>query len=83
MNTMATENKSSIDSVTDSLWRGVHYVTSSFFRFLIAFGVLLVVIAATLLEGIVAGHLGIYGITAIVTGIAGRLIVNWKLKDDE
>lgn len=57
-----------------------HFFTSSFFRFLIGFGVLLILAGAVVQYGPVAGHLGLYGATSIVVGVLGRVIIRLKLK---
>ncbi|MCU4743310.1 hypothetical protein [Natronoglomus mannanivorans] len=71
--------------VIEPIWERVapafRFVTSSVFRFLIAFGIVLLAIGAAIGEGTAAGHLLIYGATAIFLGILGRGIVHWKLKN--
>lgn len=55
-------------------------VFGSVFRFLILVGITFIIIAVVRGEGTVAGHLGLYGATAITIGIAGWAISKWKLK---
>lgn len=71
--------------VTEPIWEAVaptfRFVTSSVFRSMIAFGIVLLAVGAVISEGTVAGHLLIYGVTAIFVGVLGRGIVHWKLKN--
>lgn len=71
--------------LTAPIWEplapAVRLVTSSVFRFLIALGVVLLASGAAIGEGTVAGHLLIYGATAVFIGILGRGIIRWKLKN--
>lgn len=73
--------RSTLEPILRPLQRAIGYVTSSFFRFMILFGLVFVGIGILMGEGIVAGHLGIYGWTAVGIGIVGRVIIHWKIKD--
>lgn len=71
--------------VIEPIWEPVapafRFVTSSAFRFLIVFGIVLLAIGAVIGEGTAAGHLLIYGVTAVVLGVLGRGVIHWKLKN--
>lgn len=70
-----------LDPVLQPLRLAGGFIFSSFFRFLIFLGVVLAAIGVAFYDGHVAGHLGIYGGTAILIGIVGRLIIHWKVSD--
>lgn len=55
-------------------------IFGSAFRFLILLGITFIAIAIVRGEGAIAGHLGLYGATAIAIGIAGWVISKWKVK---
>lgn len=73
--------RTTCEPVLTPTYRAGRFVTSSVFRSLILFGIVLLVLGATVIEGILAGHFGIYGATAIFVGVLGRLVIRWKLKD--
>lgn len=58
------------------------FVFGSFFRFMILLGVLLHAMGYFWAGDIVAGHLLIYGSTAIAVGVIGRVITWWKIQDE-
>ena len=68
-----------LEPVWEPLRSGLRYVLGSFFRFLILIGLILVGIGVVFADGVVAGHLGIYGWTAVFIGVLGRLIIRWKV----
>lgn len=57
------------------------FIFSSFFRVMILLGIVLLLLGLFVVEGTEAGHLGIYGVSAILIGVVGRIIVHWQLKD--
>lgn len=81
----ATLARNSIIRLIKPIWRllspAVQFVTSSLFRFLIAFGFVVIGLGAIRGEGVLAGHFLIYGTTAVFIGVLGRGVVHWKLKN--
>jgi type IV secretory pathway VirB2 component (pilin) len=57
----------------------IHLLFGSVGRFLILLGVLLLIAGYTLANGMIAGHLGIYGVSVLVLGLFIRLI--WFVRD--
>ena len=57
----------------------IHLLFGSVGRFFILLGALLLVAGYTLQNGIIAGHLGIYGASALGLGLFIRLI--WFVRD--
>lgn len=57
----------------------VSYLFNSFFRFLLILGIVLTLLGLVLADTVLAGHLGIYGLSALVVGTIGRLF--WWMKD--
>lgn len=70
-----------LEPVVSPLTRAISFVLGSFFRFSISLGVILLALGALVLEGHMAGHFGVYGSTAILMGIVGRLIIHLKVSD--
>lgn len=66
--------------IQKSVIRVVQWTTSSVWRFLIALGIVLIVVGAVRWDGVMAAHLGIYGGTALILGVLGRLFVRRKIK---
>lgn len=60
-------------SVGEPIVNGLLFVASSFWLMLTAVGVLLLVIAAAVGEGVMAGITGVFGLSAIVVGSFGYL----------
>lgn len=58
------------------------FVVGSFFRFMILLGILFHTLGYFWAEDIIAGHLAVYGTTAIVIGVVGWFIVWWKIQDE-
>lgn len=77
--------RSRIGPVVEPVWAplrdAISFVMSSFFRFLIFLGIVFLIVGTTAVDGVIAGHFGIYGATAILIGVVGRLIIHLKLKD--
>lgn len=69
------------DPIWGPLAMAIEFVTSSFFRFMLILGLAFLLLGALLSEGVMAGHLLVYGVTAIFLGVLGRAITYWKLKD--
>lgn len=78
--TMLSRNIPVPDPVVEAGETTAHVLFGSFFRFLIALGIVLLVLGAVVVEGVIAGHFGIYGATAILLGVVGRLIIHWKVR---
>jgi hypothetical protein len=57
----------------------IHLLLGSVGRFLILVGALLLFTGYIFVDGILAGHLGIYGVSALVLGVFIRLI--WFIRD--
>ncbi len=66
--------------IIDEFLAGIRFITGSFWRFMIAFGVVLLVSGMAIGVGIMAGHLAIYGGSAVIVGVLGRSIARWKLR---
>lgn len=62
--------------------RSWSFLFGSFFRFLILLGLLFHAMGAFWVEGIKAGHLAIYGTTAIGIGVLGWVISWWKIQGE-
>lgn len=69
-----------LEPVRGPVYRVYQFLTSSVFRFLILLGLVLLAAGAVIQHGVIAGHLGLYGATAVFVGVLGRLIIRWKLK---
>lgn len=76
-----SEIQAALKPILSPLLRAISFVFSSFFRFMIFLGIVLLIASAMVAEGVVAGHLGIYGGTAVLAGVVGRIVIHWKLKD--
>lgn len=81
MRRIAERAWTTFEPIATPVYRGGRFVTGSFFRFLIVLGLVLLATGAFVVDGILAGHLGIYGSSAVIVGIVGRLVIRWKLKD--
>ena len=88
---MASSTRSTLEPIRSALGRTVEpvrgpvsrtvgFLTGSFFRFLIFLGLLLLGMAMVTANGVIAGHLGIYGVSAVLIGVLGRAVVRWKLR---
>ncbi|MFP8956595.1 hypothetical protein ACLI4Y_07690 [Natrialbaceae archaeon A-CW3] len=60
-------------SVGEPVINGLLFITNSFWLMLAAAGVILVVIAAAVGEGVMAGITGVFGLSAIAVGAFGYL----------
>lgn len=69
-----------LEPIWSPLHRAFRFVKGSFFRFLIFFGIVLLVLAATVVQGTAAGHFGIYGASAVFIGVLGRAIAYLKIR---
>lgn len=78
---MLSRNVSLPIPVTEAADRFLSLVFGSVFRSLFALGTLLLVLGATVADGPLAGHLGIYGSTAILLGAVSWGITYLKLRD--
>lgn len=67
-----------VEPVLVPVVKAFQFLFASTSRFLIIFGIALIALGAVLWQGTVAGHLGIYGGTAIAIGVLARLLVRWK-----
>lgn len=74
-----------IERLMEPIWEPLgavlQFVTSSFFRFMLILGLVFLITGALRGEGVIAGHLLIYGATAILLGAVGRAVTRWKLKN--
>lgn len=71
----------SLGPIWSPLTHAVSFVIGSVFRFLIVLGIVFLVLAITVVEGTLAGHFGIYGITAVFIGVLGRAVAHWKIRE--
>lgn len=55
--------------------RGLLFITGSFWITVTAVGVLLMVVAFVMWEGVMAGIIGTFGISAVFVGLLGHVIV--------
>lgn len=73
--------RTTCEPVLTPIYRAGRFVTGSVFRLLTVSGIALLVISAVVLDGILAGHFGIYGATTMFVGVLGRLVIRWQRKD--
>lgn len=79
---MSQETATFLQELGDTFDRVWEFLFGSVLRFLIIFGVVMFLVALTWAEGVVAGHLGIYALSAIVIGVIGRAVMWWKIQDE-
>jgi hypothetical protein len=77
---MSQDNVGPTSQRLGGLSRAWRFLFGSVFRFLLIIGLVLLALGATVFDGIIAGHLALYGVSAVAVGLLGRIVVVWRVQ---